>query len=56
MCVRNRQKILERTKIVTSFKNRRTKNQTNSIFKEPKMKFKLKKKKVEKETSFFLKQ
>ena len=45
MCVRNRQKILERTKIVTSFKNRRTKNQTNSIFKEPKMKFKLKKKK-----------
>ena len=59
MCVRNRRKILERTKIVTSFKNQRTKNQTNSIFMEPKIKFKLKKKrkkKVEKETSFFLKQ
>lgn len=48
MCVRNRQKILERTKIVTSFKNRRTKNQTNSIFKEPKIKFKLKKKEKKK--------
>ena len=50
-------KILESTKVITSLKNRRTKNQTNSIFTEPKINFKfLKKKKVEKETSFFLKQ